>query len=78
MGPDYLTPVVFNDAGDDPPTRLTMISSDVWESEIVPSDLCRSLIIAFSKKGDKSFCDNHRVVTLTNIVHKNLCSIVPR
>ncbi|CAH8870025.1 unnamed protein product, partial [Trichobilharzia szidati] len=66
-GPDGLTPEVFKYGKDSLLSALTEVLGSVWESEEVPSGWCKSLIIPIYKKGDKSSCDNHRRISLTNI-----------
>nr|CAH8822387.1 unnamed protein product [Trichobilharzia regenti] len=77
-GPDGMTPEVFKYGGDSLLSALTEVLGSVWESEEVPSGWCKSLIIPIYKKGDKSSCDNHRGISLTNIVSKVLGSIIMR
>nr|CAH8876432.1 unnamed protein product [Trichobilharzia regenti] len=77
-GPDGMTPEVFKYGGDSLLSGLTEVLGSVWESEEVPSGWCKSLIIPIYKKGDKSSCDNHRGISLTNIVSKVLGSIIMR
>nr|CAH8854433.1 unnamed protein product [Trichobilharzia regenti] len=77
-GPDGMTPEVFKYGGDSLLSGLTEVLGSVWESEEVPSGWCKSLIIPICKEGDKSSCDNHRGISLTNIVSKVLGSIIMR
>nr|CAH8868304.1 unnamed protein product [Trichobilharzia regenti] len=72
-----MTPEVFKYGGDSLLSGLTEVLGSVWESE-VPSGWCKSLIIPIYKKEDKSSCDNHRGISLTNIVSKVLGSIIMR
>ncbi|TNN10329.1 polyprotein, partial [Schistosoma japonicum] len=65
-GPDRLTPNIFKDGG------------RIWELGVIPSDWSESLIVPIYKKGQKSSCDNHRGISLTNIVSKLLASIILR
>ncbi|CAH8629789.1 unnamed protein product, partial [Schistosoma margrebowiei] len=44
----------------------------------VTSDWSQSLIVPVYKKGQKSSCDSHRGISLTNIVSKILASIILR
>ncbi|CAH8871683.1 unnamed protein product [Trichobilharzia szidati] len=78
VGSDGMTPESFKDGGESLLSALTEVLGSVWESEEVPSGSCKSLIIPIYKKGDKSSCDNHRGISLTNIVSKILGSIILR
>ncbi|KAK4474313.1 hypothetical protein MN116_000398 [Schistosoma mekongi] len=73
---DGLSLEVFKDGGPTLTTRLTDILTKFWELDIIPSDWCRSLIVSVYKKGSKSSCDNHKGISLTNIVSKILASII--
>ncbi|CAH8472915.1 unnamed protein product [Schistosoma guineensis] len=58
--------------------RLTEVLDRIWELDVIPSDWSQSLIVSVYKKGQKSSCDNHRGISLTNIVSKILTSIILR
>ncbi|CAH8430348.1 unnamed protein product [Schistosoma haematobium] len=75
-GPDGLAPEVFKDGGPILAIKLTNILAKIWELEFIPSDWSQSLIVPIYKKGSKSSCDNHRGISLTNIVSKILASII--
>ncbi|CAI2727142.1 unnamed protein product [Schistosoma spindalis] len=75
-GPDGLAPGVFKDGGPILATRLTNILAKIWELDIILSDWSQSLIVPIYKKESKSSCDNHRGISLTNIVPKILASII--
>ncbi|CAH8675424.1 unnamed protein product [Schistosoma haematobium] len=75
-GPDGLAPEVFKDGGPILAIRLTNILAKIWELDVIPSDWSQSLIVPIYKKGSKSSCDNHRGISLTNIVSKILASII--
>lgn len=46
--------------------------------DLIPFDSSRSSIIPIYKKGQNSTCDDHRGVSLTNIVSKVLVSVILR
>ena len=48
---------MLNDGDDEMLSGLTKIFGNIWESEIVPLDWCKSLISPVYTKGDKSSCD---------------------
>ncbi|KAK4468373.1 hypothetical protein MN116_000167 [Schistosoma mekongi] len=77
-GPDMLSTDIFKDGGIVLMCRLTDILAKVWELNTIPSDWSRSLIVPVYKKGQKSSCDNHRGISLTNIVSKILATIIIR
>ena len=49
---------------------------DIWESEILPEDWQKGLIIKLPKKGDLSNCDNWRGITLLSVPGKTLCKVI--
>ncbi|CAH8669284.1 unnamed protein product [Schistosoma haematobium] len=58
--------------------RLTEVVGRICELDVISSDCSQSLIVPVYKKGQKSSCDNHRGISLTNIVSKILASIILR
>ncbi|CAH8639889.1 unnamed protein product [Schistosoma guineensis] len=77
-GPDGLAPEVFKDGGPILSIRFTNILAKIWELDVIPSNWSQSLIVPIYKKGSKSSCDNHRGISLTNIISKILPSIIIR
>ncbi|CAH8563294.1 unnamed protein product, partial [Schistosoma guineensis] len=75
---DGLASEVFKDGGPILAIRLTNILAKIWELDFIPSDWSQSLIVPIYKKGSKSSCDNHRGISLTNIISKILASIIIR
>ncbi|KAK4474221.1 hypothetical protein MN116_000067 [Schistosoma mekongi] len=73
-GPDGLSPEVFRDGGPTLTTRLTDNLTNVWKHDIIPFDWCRLLIVPVYTKVSKSSCNNHRGISLNNIVSKILAS----
>ncbi|KAH9577887.1 hypothetical protein MS3_00000542 [Schistosoma haematobium] len=76
VGPDGLALEVFKDGGPILAIRWTNILAKIWELDVIPSDWSQSLIVTIYKVGLKSSCDNHRGISLTNIVSKVLASII--
>ncbi|CAH8442066.1 unnamed protein product [Schistosoma haematobium] len=76
--PDALASEVFKDGGSVLKIRLTKILAKIWELDVIPSDWSQSLIVPIYKSGSKSSCDNHRGISLTNIISKILASIIIR
>ncbi|CAH8829913.1 unnamed protein product [Trichobilharzia szidati] len=78
-GPGGMTPEVFKDGGDSLLSASTKVLGNVWESQTVASVWCKSSVIPTYKKGDKSSCDDdHRGISLTNMISKVLGSIIMR
>ena len=55
---------------------LHKLFTSIWQSEAVPRDWCKGLIIRIPKKGDLRNCDNWRGVTLLSIPSKIFCRIL--
>ena len=50
--------------------RLETLFSKVWESETVPGDWTKGIVVIVPKKGDTSICSNNRGITLRSTVSK--------
>ena len=50
--------------------RLETLFSKVWESETVPEDWTKGIVVIVPKKGDTSICSNNRGITLRSTVSK--------
>ena len=50
--------------------RLETFFSKVWESEAVPDDWLKGIVITVPKKGDTSYCSNNRGITLRSTASK--------
>ena len=50
--------------------RLEALFSKVWESETVPGDWTKGIVVIVPKKGDTSICSNNRGITLRSTVSK--------
>jgi hypothetical protein len=54
------------------------VISKIWESEDIPEDWLRSIVVPLFKKGDKSICDNWRGISLLSVVSKMFTYIILR
>ncbi|CAH8445377.1 unnamed protein product [Heterobilharzia americana] len=77
-GPDGLPAEVYKNGGRVLLVRLTEVLASIWESNTIPSDWSKSLIIPVFKKGKKSSCNNYRGISVMNIVSKIPGSIILR
>ena len=50
--------------------RLESLFSKVWESETVPGDWVKGIVVIVPKKGDTSLCSNNRGITLRSTASK--------
>ena len=48
----------------------------IWESEQIPNDWGKAVIVPIFKKKDKLDCANHRGISLLSLVGKVFCSII--
>ncbi|MCJ8749435.1 hypothetical protein PDJAM_G00176320 [Pangasius djambal] len=66
-----ITAEMLKSGGDSIVEWLTHIFNQVWETERLPSDWTRGVILPFWKcKGDRLVCGNHRGITLLSIPSK--------
>lgn len=56
--------------------QLGRLYENIWETESIPSDWQKGVIVKIPKKGDPTKCDNWRGVTLLSIPSKVLCNII--
>jgi hypothetical protein len=54
------------------------VINKIWESEDIPEDWLRTIVVRLFKKGDKSICDNWRVISLLSAVGKMFTHIILR
>ncbi len=54
------------------------VINKIWESEDIPEDRLRTIVVRLFKKGDKSICDNWRVISLLSVVDKVFTHIILR
>ena len=50
--------------------RLESLFKKVWESENVPEDWVKGIVVIVPKKGDTSYCSNNRGITLRSTASK--------
>ncbi|KAL9958972.1 hypothetical protein ACROYT_G036051 [Oculina patagonica] len=55
---------------------LTDLFRDIWETDTIPDDWTKRLIVKIPKKGDLQNCDNWRGITLLSIPSKVFCRIL--
>ena len=55
---------------------LCVLFHKIWQSETIPNDWAKGLIVKLPKKGDKRMCDNWRGITLLSIPGKIFCRIL--
>ena len=57
---------------------LTTFFRSVWDSNAIPEDWSKGLIVKLPKKGNIQFCDNWRGITLLSVPSKVFCRILLR
>ena len=75
-GEDLITGEMLKTLGEVGLGKLTSILNNVWQTETVPSDWKRGIIIRIPKKGDLSECSNWRGITLLSVPGKVLSNII--
>ena len=55
---------------------LTTFFRFVWDSNVIPKDWTKGLILTLPKKGNLQFCDNWRGITLLSVPSKVICRIL--
>ena len=55
---------------------LTTFFRFVWDSNVIPEDWMKGLIVTLPKKGNLQFCDNWRGITLLSVPSKVFCRIL--
>ena len=55
---------------------LSPFFNEMWEREEIPEDWRKGLLVKIPKRGDISFCDNSRRITLLSIPCKVLCRVI--
>ena len=56
--------------------QLEHLFTKVWEDEVIPEDWLKGVIVITGKKGDTSYCDNNRGITLRVMVSKLLQMVI--
>jgi hypothetical protein len=54
------------------------VISKIWESEDIPEDWLRTIVVPLFKKGGKSIYDNWRGISLLSVVGKVFIHIILR
>ncbi|KAL1267682.1 hypothetical protein QQF64_033045 [Cirrhinus molitorella] len=55
---------------------FTDLFQNIWDSETIPEDWSRGLIVKIPKKGDTKNCDNWRGISLLSIPSKVFCRVL--
>ena len=56
--------------GDEFPKRLLELVHDVWKEKNFPNNWCDAILIPIPKKGDLSYCNNWREISLLDVIGK--------
>lgn len=75
-GEDGLVIELFKNAGYDLAAHMHKLISLIWNTEVLPNDWQRGIIIPIHKKGNKMNCENYRGITLLNTPYKILSNIL--
>lgn len=62
--------------GDELRKRLYELIVEVWNSEEMPEEWAKAVIIPLHKKGDRTVCDNYRGIALLDTVYKILAHCI--
>jgi hypothetical protein len=77
-GPDDLPPALFKEGGDCLLRELTLLFSQVWNLEKVPSSWGEALVVPVFKKGVRNNCSNYRGISLISVASKLMASFMLR
>jgi len=76
-GADCIPAEVFKEGSIKLKERLLCLYNNIWEAREVPQAFKDALIVhIYKRKGDRAFCDNHRVISLLSIAGKILGRII--
>jgi len=80
---NYRSPGEDEIAGDDKicgrcTDEIYKLIKGIWKEEKMPTNWNTGIICPLHKKGDRTDCNNYRVITLLNTIHKALTSIMQR
>lgn len=75
-GEDLITGEMLKAMGEVGLEKLTTIMNNIWQSETVPGDWKRGIIVRIPKKGNLSECSNWRGITLLSVPGKILSNII--
>ena len=66
-GIDIIFPELLKDGGNNIRKWLLRICKPIWHKESTPSEWGKGIILPLPKKGDLSYCNNNRGITLFDI-----------
>ena len=75
-GEDLISGEMLKAIGEIGLAKLTAILNSVWQSEKVPNDWKRGVIVRIPKKGNLSECSNLRGITLLSVPGKLISNII--
>ena len=75
-GLDNITPEMLKDGGSEIRAWLLCICKLVWEKEQTPEEWGKGIILPLPKKGDITYCNNNRGITLIDIGGKVFSTIM--
>lgn len=77
-GEDGITPELIKYGGPITIKWLRKIFQQAWDSETIPQDWEKNIIIPIHKKGDSTNCDNYRAICLAQVTLKIYSKIVEK
>ena len=76
-GPDGIPPEIYKEGGDAVQVKLNELLQQFWKESSVPQDFKDANIIhLYKNKGDRASCDNHRGISLLNVVGKIMARVI--
>ena len=75
-GINNIPPELLKDGGDNIREWLLRICRLIWLKERIPSEWGKGIILPLPKKGDLSYCNNNRGITLLDISGKVFFNIM--
>jgi len=69
-GPDNITAELIKNGGHTLKRRIYKLILNIWNCEQIPEEWHKGVICPIFKKGDRKECNNHRPITLLNVVYK--------
>lgn len=77
-GMDEVSPELLKHGGRVVTQKLVELCNSCWQSETVPDDWRKGLIVKLPKKGNPTDCGNWRGITLLSVPGKVFCSVLLR
>ena len=74
-GIDNITSQILKAGGEAIREWLLCICQQIWQTELTPAEWRKDIILPLPKKGELSYCNNNRGITLLDISGKAFCSI---